>query len=111
MKVFKNGDGSNNEFEFELAEHLIIVGGNDEEEMSWEEENLELIPENQDQRLLKKPQVQFYFQKSFLFSSLFKKINVFFSLRQKGCHYFEKCHYFGCHYFEWAQYSFEKFSF
>ena len=45
-----------------------------------------------------------------------KKINVFFfrnppvakivtfSLTQKGCHYFEKCHYFGCHYFEWTQY-------
>ena len=43
------------EFEIE-AEHqdLIIVGGNDEEEMV----TLELIPENEDQRLPKKPQVQ-----------------------------------------------------
>ena len=43
------------EFEIE-AEHqnLVIVGGNDEEEMV----TLELIPENEDQLLPKKPQVQ-----------------------------------------------------
>ena len=43
------------EFEIE-AEHqdLIIVGGNDGEETV----TLELIPENEDQRLPKKPQVQ-----------------------------------------------------
>ena len=42
-------------FEIE-AEHqdFIIVGGNDEEEMV----TLELIPENEDQRLPEKPQVQ-----------------------------------------------------
>ena len=33
---------------------LIIVGGNDEEEMV----TLELIPENEDQKLPKKPQIQ-----------------------------------------------------
>ena len=83
---------------------------------------LELIPENEDQRLPKKPQVQscitqfFKNKKWVLFGSVFKENQciffrnppvakiVTFSLRQKGCHYFEKCHYFGCHYFEWAQY-------
>ena len=33
---------------------LIIVGGNDEEEMV----TLELIPKNEDQKLPKKPQIQ-----------------------------------------------------
>ena len=74
----------------------------------------------------KKPQVQscitqfFKNKKWVFFGSVFKENQciffrnppvakiVTFSLRQKRCHYFEKCHYFGCHYFEWAQYIFNR---
>ena len=67
---------------------------------------LELIPENEDQKLPKKPQIQScipIFQKGYLFfrNPTLLQISTF-SLGQKGSGYYEKSAYYECAYYERA---------